>query len=72
MSRMPNHRQEEILEHVWTEREEGRDAAAGDHVYTSEVTVTSTASGLVAVAVDAADVVAVAVAMAKRDQRADC
>ena len=26
---MPNHRQEEILEHVWTEREEGRDAAAG-------------------------------------------
>jgi DtxR family Mn-dependent transcriptional regulator len=23
------HRQEEILEHVWTEREEGRDAAAG-------------------------------------------
>jgi DtxR family Mn-dependent transcriptional regulator len=26
---MPNHRLEEILEHVWTEREEGRDAAAG-------------------------------------------
>ena len=26
---MANHRQEEILEHVWTEREEGRDAAAG-------------------------------------------
>lgn len=26
---MPNHRREEILEHVWTEREEGRDAAAG-------------------------------------------
>jgi DtxR family Mn-dependent transcriptional regulator len=26
---MPNRRVEEILEHVWTEREEGRDAAAG-------------------------------------------
>jgi len=26
---MPAHRVEEILEHVWTEREQGRDAAAG-------------------------------------------
>ncbi len=29
MSGMEAHRIEEILEHVWTEREEGRDAAAG-------------------------------------------
>ena len=29
MNTMERHRIEEILEHVWTEREEGRDAAAG-------------------------------------------
>ncbi len=29
MSGMESHRVEEILEHVWTEREEGRDAASG-------------------------------------------